>query len=162
MKRAATIFALVAALALPGLTVAATTTTESLTVNPQALTLDGIPTTLDYGATDPGVTATTPTFHVSVTCTSGCQLVARFTDLTGPGTIPVSARLIYVSNVTGTRFGTNFDPAKAPGVEAGANVNLFGASAPGGTGSADFTFAVNVPAHQAAGVYTGSVLFILP
>lgn len=158
-KARALIFAVALALGsvTPALAVETTsTTTESLDVL-ASITLTGVPASLSYGGRLAGETVLTAQQDVIVGTTSptGARLEVKGTNLTGPGTIPATARsFVNVgSNDTGT-IGGGALPA------ADTYLSLFNRGASfAGPITVSFKVSLAIPPSAAVGSYSGSLTF---
>lgn len=160
-RPAAVLAALTLAVALPGAAFAADVQ-ESLTVR-SAITVTGVPATVNYGSADPGqMTAPAQSFTADVTANGGWNLQVTGTQFTAPGSkvIASSARemaLAASGNATTTMPAgyTSFGDPRFSGTTGNDE-------ATGTAGASQVTagLRVQVPANAAAGTYTGTVSFI--
>ena len=157
--------ALTLVLAMPAAAVTSTVS-ESLTVD-SAITMTGVPASINYGnaiAGGPRVTATPFDITVSSNDATGWYVSAASSVLTSSeGTIPVTARRHVVGTVSGctnpasVTLGPSFTgTGSAPDTTGG---KVFMTSSGAGTGCAKFTAGINVPGSALAGSYTGTLTF---
>jgi hypothetical protein len=126
-----------------------------------AISISGIPASIDYGTASGGSNADAATIPLSVTTDNpnGWRLDLTATALTGAGTIPATARSFRVMNAAGGAIpiGT-FNGTYGPYVAGGVNP-----VAADSTGTATFSLdaRIAVPNGTPAGSYTGTLTFLV-
>lgn len=157
-RLAALVAAVSLAVALPGAAFAADVT-EALNVN-SALTVTGVPASIDYGSVDPGQSTAQKQVAVTVTSNSAWALNITGTDFNGSGgrSINKSARQLTLAQGSGTSTvnvgpGTTFNDPALNGAPAEA-------TGPAGTADLIAQLRINVPGSAPAGAYTGTVSFV--
>lgn len=155
----------IAALALAGilsLTLAtsalAATVDETLTVA-TAVSMSGVPATLNYGTVTPGVASSAQTFTITINANAAWVVdMYAVDDFVGPGTLSKGARQVRTTAVSGAGTSssitsyTAFGAAGLTGPSASAS-EIDGGPVSGAT--ADLSFRILAPASTAPGVYAG-------
>lgn len=159
MRRIAA-FALAALLSLSlAASALADTINESLTIS-SAMSMTGVPASINYGNVTPGTPSAPQNFTVTVNSNVAWRVDLSGTDFTGPGTLTKAARQLLVDGLVlaGTNVGsyTGFDD---PNLTGGGTAELFGNAAVNAQGTVHLR--INAGFGATAGAYTGTVTVVL-
>jgi hypothetical protein len=141
IRSALVALALGVALAIPGAALAESSSgTMTLSVG-QAITVSGVPTTIDFGSSLGDETKGATPFDVTYAGNTAYSVSTTAADLTATGGLSILKADIHL-DVDGT-----------DGAADGRALESF--TATGGSGSKTLTLSIDVPAAQGAGAYSG-------
>lgn len=130
--------------------------TETLTIT-TALSVSGVPASIDYGTVVPGAPSAAQSFLASVSANVPWKMTATGSDFTsGTHTLVMGARQVQVTGLAGA--STDVAAYTSFGAPLGTSRLLYGGAGPG---SGTINLRINAPGSTIPGVYTGDFTLTL-